>query len=375
MRAALIIVAAVACSEPELPEGVQCADVVRVETDAELASALSSATDCIVLAEGSYSGPIALPPNLKLVGEASASVEISGGLPAVITANDGGAIHNVAVASAPAQGILIDAIDFTLDRTQIFDAAEAAVGIRCEDPGCLRGMITLADLEIRRARAGIVALGANVQVNDSVISDVSTMALSGGGAIYVANGGVLTIDGGDISASDYGAVADGAGTELHLIGALVHDCGAAGVWAQGLRGAPSLTIRETTVVDGNAGVGVLALDSSGVSIEGSSITGTSLRATVIGGMNVDIGDGLLLVSSSAEVSVDGSILMDNARAQAIVDSAGANVAFGANTVAGGQWEVVVQNGGIPVTVPSEDLSSAPLLPVLGEPIAVPTLGP
>ena len=94
-------------------------------------------------------------------------------------------------------------------------------------------------------------------------------------------------------------------------------------------------------------------------------------------MNVEIGDGLLLLSGSAEVSVQSSGLSGNARAQAIVDAPDAGIVFGANTVdaTGGQWEGVVQNGGIPVTVPAEDLSVAPLLPVPGDPIVVPTLGP
>ena len=105
--------------------------------------------------------------------------------------------------------------------------------------------------------------------------------------------------------------------------------------------------------------------------------GTTLRATVLpNGMNAEIGDGLLLLSSSG-VSVEAMELSGNARAQAIVDAAGANVVFGANSVdaTGGQWEVVVQGGGMPVTVPAGDLSVAPLLAVPGETIVVPSVGP
>jgi hypothetical protein len=237
----------------------------------------------------------------------------------------------------------------------------------------------LEALEIRRARAGVVALGANVLLKDSVVSDATTTGLAGGGASYVANGGILTLEGSEVADSDFGLVADGAGTELHLRSTMVRDCGSAGVWTQGLRGTaaqPALTLGETTAIAGHAGVGVVLLDSAGASIADASIRDTTLRTTVIGGMNVEIGDGLLLLGAS-EVSVEASQLSGNARAQAIVDDAGANVVFGANTVddTGGQWKVVVQNGGIPATVPAADLSVAPLLAVPGDPIVVPTLGP
>jgi hypothetical protein len=130
------------------------------------------------------------------------------------------------------------------------------------------------------------------------------------------------------------------------------------------------------MVNGHAGAGVLVLDSAGVSIADAFITDTALRTAIIGGMNAEIGDGVLLLSSS-EVMVRSTELRGNARAAAVVDAAGPNIEFGTNTVdaAGGQWEVVVQNGGIPVTVPPQDLSSAPLLAVPADPIVVPSLGP
>jgi len=381
MRSALIGLAAIACGGPNLPVGVECGGVNEVGPNAGLVTAQSSAVegDCILLSGGSYNGPIVLPAGVRLVGEADAVVQISGGIPAVIRGAEGGGIHNLTILSGPAQGILIEAIEFTVDRTQVFDIVESAVGIRCEDPGCLRGRITLDGLEIRRARDGLVVLGADVLVKDSVVSDASTTGLAGGGAIYVANGGIVTLEGTEVADSDYGVVADGAGTELHLVRTTVRDCAAAGVWTQGLSGTaaqPALTLGETTSITGHAGVGVLMLDSAGASIADSTIEGTTLRTTVLGGMNVEIGDGLLLVSAS-EVSVQASVLSGNARAQAIVDAAGAAVVFGSNTVdaTGGQWKVVVQNGGIPATVPAADLSSAPLLAVPGDPIVVPTLGP
>jgi hypothetical protein len=152
------------------------------------------------------------------------------------------------------------------------------------------------------------------------------------------------------------------------------------VWAQllgGSAGAPSLTI-ENTAITGHAGVGVALLESSGVSIANGSITGTSRRSTVFpDGTNGEIGDGLLVLAGSAEISVESIALRDNARAQAIVDDAGANVVFGANSVdaTNGEWEVVVQNGGATVTVPAQDLSAAPVLRVPLSEVLVPSVGP
>ncbi len=371
-----------ACGDPEVPFDVECASVFEAADDAELSSALASAGagDCILLADGGYAGPIVLPAGVRLLAAANAGPTIAGGAPAVIQAGDGGGLYGITVSSGPARGILIDAADFVLQQDRVLDTGDAAVGIRCEDPGCLRGQITLDQVEIRRARSGLIVDHARVRVVGGMIADVTSTGLSGGGASYVANGGSLQIEGGELADSDYGVVADGADTRLSLRDATVRDCTAAGVWAQGLRGsaaAPGLSLEGSTDVSGHAGIGVLVLDSVGVSIAGT-IEGTTLRTTVLpGGLNAELGDGLLLLDSSGDVSVAGATFRDNARAQAIVDAPGVNVVFGANEVdaANGAWQIVVQNGGTPVTVPAEDLSTAPLLPVPSDPLVLPSVGP
>lgn len=121
-----------------------------------------------------------------------------------------------------------------------------------------------------------------------------------------------------------------------------------------------------------------AFDSAGVAIDGGEISRTIEKDVLIDLVNVvRIGDGLGVLAGSRELEASNARLVDNGRAQGLVDDAGLGVRFTAtNTISGGRHRVVVQNSAVMVKVPGSQTSTTAMpLPVRLMGLAVPVVAP
>lgn len=106
--------------------------------------------------------------------------------------------------------------------------------------------------------------------------------------------------------------------------------------------------------DDNAGAAVHAIGSRNVRVHDASIANTRSLTRLTGGMPVEIGDGIELVASSIGARVERVMLIDNARAGALVDLDGATLepaTFTDVTVTSASPSglgVIVQDGARPV---------------------------
>ena len=374
MRSPLILLLlpwAVACSGPELPAGVTCDGALTAVADPfalELAVASNSGAapgDCVVVAGGAYARPLVVSaPGIVVTAEADAEVVLSSpGIGLELTSS--ATVRGFVIDTPGLHGVLITGSGARLLDTEIIDPGEAAVMIKCEDSGCMQrsGRIEVEGLRASNAKYGIYVDGSDVVIRDTVISGGGSEQLGGGGGLYAVNGATVELSTTRLVQNAYGLIADGTTTRVLAIDVEVSGNTELGVWAQGLRGSralPALELRGagTRIVD-NRVVGVGAFDSAGVTISGAEVRGTVETEVVLDlTRRAMLGEGLSLLAGSRDVEVTQTRLVDNGRAQILVDTAGNDIRLDpSNTVSGGRYPVVVQASVEVVDVPAAQLAA------------------
>ena len=383
MRTALILALAVGCAPAKAPDGIVCAQTISVKSN--VASELAQADDgsCVVLEEGSYSGPLQVPRGVKLVAAAGARVTITSSdkdEPAItLDGSPNSGVYGISVDDAQHNGILVDGASSELVDVTISDAVRAGLAISCDESSCLDAGegVVVDGIEISGCSMGIWVSGARLSMTDSTIKDNTSLSTSGGWGVVATDGAETNISDSSIDGNDFGMLFDGAQTTADLEDMEVIQNAERGIWLQNLQGTqsdPAFVLSGTnTMVEANGALAVGAFNTLGIIITNGWFKDTvSIPLMLDIDNTIDIGDGIGLFASTGEVRVEDSTFTNNARAQVLVDTPSNAIDFYANTfdVAGGQYEVVVQND-TENTNPNFDSATQTTLP---NPLGVPPAG-
>jgi hypothetical protein len=364
--------------EPSAPSGVSCNEVFDAGADgASLSSALAQAQsgDCVVAETNTYQGSFQVKAGVTLVAADGATPTIQGvaDQPAVkVIGGTGSSVIGFTVTGGSI-GVFVEGTQARLESLVVSGATRSAFAgwrdIALGGPDTLPADgILLTDVDLSQSATGLWASNVRVTLDGGSIHDNAGVSLTGGYGLVAVNGTQLTVTGTVVEANSYGVVLDGAGgtvaslTSMGVLGNLER-----GIWAQKLVGTlqqPALSVQDTTI-EANSLVGLGALQSKGIIIIGGKISGTLAKPIVVDLNTVDVGDGLGLFEDSGDVSLDNVVLENNARSQALVDQAGANIVIaGPVQPTGSQLKVVVQNSTETVQVDAANVSTP------AEPLAI-----
>jgi hypothetical protein len=344
----VVWVALSACSSPEPPRGLVCAQIFVAAGDRrEMNDALASAGpgDCVVLGEGTYRGASTVPAGVALAAGRGERVELESGDAgdAVVTLEEGAALWGVEVVDAPGIGVLVRTATATLADVEVAAAGAAGIVVSCAGESCLAAgaEVVLRDTDISGCDLGLFASGARVTVTGGRIVAQARAHLTGGHGVVVTDGAELTLSGTLVADNEaVGVLVEGnGGTRAILDGAEVSRNRERGLWVQHLAAtlaAPGVEVRGQSRFDGNrmAGVGLVA--STGVIVGAAEITNTVLAPAVLEDTTLaDVGDGLGVFAGSGAVRVEGATLANNARAQLLIDHGGEGIEILSATITAG----------------------------------------
>jgi hypothetical protein len=306
-------------------------------------------------------------------GEAA---KVSGGdttTPAV-TLNKGAVLAGVTIESAPGIGVFING-GATLSNV-VIDAAKGVGLISwCEDDCDTDPTTTeLDDVTLTNNAVGLWARDTHVTMTGGRVAQSQGTTLGTGYGVVASDGAVLQMTSTTVEQNqEVGVLVDGtSGTSASLSQVTVSDNQGRGVWAQGLlvtSAAPKLTL-DTCTLERNAIAGIGARSSTGIFVKNGRVADTKLAPaeTDTPGVIVMVGDGIGLFTSTAQVTVDSTVLDSNARAQALVDQGGTGLTF-TNV----PQTVVVQHTSAAVTAPNVMMPATGMeLPISAPSLAVPT---
>ncbi len=219
------------------------------------------------------------------------------------------------------------------------------------------------------AYVGVLTVSTNVTWNDgSVMSNLGTGLLIHGGTAELNNAQIDTALQGTRLIPAYNAVFAGNadvttnGIELSNGGGygilqseatathndlVALDNSNAALWVQNSTGF-SLT---NGMLSGNGMAGVVALESSEISVSQSDIDSTQLMTRIVGTMPVMVGDGVHLLGSTTNITLDQLGLTDNSRVGVLFDLEGADFSgidvVSVDVSGGGEYGAIAQDGTIP----------------------------
>jgi hypothetical protein len=381
------IAALLSCAPPlTLPKGVQChATAFPGMQNKDVADALarSGPGDCVGLNAGTVQGALTVPVGVTLAGVAGATVKVAATdatLPA-ITLGKGASLSGVTVEAAPGVGVFIDH-NANLSSVTVDGAKGIGIVAWCEDDCDIDPMASeLDDVTVTNDAVGLWARDTHVTMNGGRVAQCSGTALGTGYGVVASDGAVLTMISTAVASNqDVGLLVDGtSGTSASLSQVTISDNQGRGIWAQGLIGtdaAPKLTLDGCTL-ERNAIAGLGARGSSGIHVTGGTVSATKLAPaqTSVPGVTVMVGDGVGLFENTAQVTVSGTTLEGNERAQALIDLGGAGLSFTGVTVTpqGAQQPIVVQHTTQMVNATSVVMPMAGMeLPISAPTLAVPT---
>ncbi len=219
------------------------------------------------------------------------------------------------------------------------------------------------------AYVGVLSVSSNLTWNDgSVMSNLGTGLLIHGGsaeinnaqldtalqgtrlipaynAVFAGNADVTT-NGIQVSSGGGYGILQSEATATHTDIVALDNANAA-LWVQN-SGGFSVT---NGMLANNGMAGVVGLESSGISIAQSDIETTQLMTRIVGTMPVMVGDGVHLLGSTTDISLDQVGLTDNGRVGVLVDLEGADfsgITLSAVDVTGtGTYGAIAQDGTIP----------------------------
>lgn len=361
------------CSDdgPSAPSNVSCNEVIDAGQDGgSLSAALAQAQsgDCVVAETHSYAGSFQVGAGVILVAADGATPTIQGAAdqPAVkVIGAPGSSVIGFTITGGSI-GVYVEGTEAHLQGLDISGATRSAFAgwrdIALGGPDTMPADgITLSDVDLSASATGLWASNVRIALDGGSIHDNAGVSLTGGYGLVAVNGTQLTATGTVVEANSYGVVLDGAGgTVANLNSMAVLGNAERGVWAQKLAGtlqAPALSVQDTTI-EANSLVGLGALQSKGIIIIGGKISGTLAKPIVVDLDTVEVGDGLGLFDDTGDVSIDNVTLENNARSQALVDQAAANISIvGAIQATGAQLKVVVQNTTETVAVDQANVST------------------
>lgn len=391
--------------------GCSGSDDDPASSSAELTAALEAAGsgDTVRASAGTFRGSFVVPEGVTLEG-AGATILESDGDEAVVVLRAGSApagVRNVTVRSSGSAGVIATGAGAATIETVRVESTRG-IGIGGEEVSTFRlvdvtlvGPVTrdnvsslpleptpadtathgivlvrVADAEFLRvtvngyAKFGALFVDSGVDWNTGNANEnVSTGLMSYGGSatftgIEVARtiGGFTLIppynavfaDGSVVSTTDlvasggegYGVLhAATGGNHVNLV---AEGNTAAGLWAQDTAGL-SLSGASSRIAD-NAFAGIVALDSSDITLEDAAISDTRMARRVFGETStVEVGDGVQLVRSSTAITLRNLTLTNNQRVGTLIDLGGTTIdgvtleAVTANAT-GTSLGVVAQNG-------------------------------
>jgi hypothetical protein len=309
------------------PAGLTC-DHVTVPPQDGLSSALNNAFagDCVILAEGTYTGAFVLPKDVSLAGSEGAKVVLTGDSTTapVLTIHGGqrSSVLNLRVDTSNGDGIAIDPGPANLVGVTVTNASEAALSSSCTAADCDQDGVTLTDVDLFTSGTGLHVVGGRLDMTRGTISQMNGTSLTAGNGIIAAAGAKLSLHQTVIADNaEAGILIDGAKTQATIEDCVVSGNLGRGIWVQNTDAGVSIT---GGMLMGNKRVGIGVLQSGAVNVSGVTIRGTINTPVTVGvHVNEPVGDGVGLFTGAHQVTLDSLVLEDNARAQILADEIGA----------------------------------------------------
>ena len=335
--------------------GLTCTVVTPASDANEARSVLAGATSgtCVVLAAGSYVGPLEIPAGVSLVAQNGSRATVTGGTaqaPA-ISLGEGAQLVNLDVLDSPGVGIAIRASKALVNNVTVTNAKSAALSIQCTEaktPGCAKNAVTLTNVVLEKSSYGLWVSGAHVVMKGGSSDNHVGTSLASAAGIIAQDGAQLDLDGVLVEKNlGVGILVDGAKTTASIKNGIINENGERGVWLQRATGtldAPALRL-EGCKVTRNKIVGVGAVESRGIIIVGGRVADTVAAPIATNLKSTDsIGDGIGLFSSG-DFKLDGTTVETNARAAGVVDGSDRGIIIVGGSVSAGDsgLKFVVQN--------------------------------
>jgi hypothetical protein len=356
------------------PPELVCNHIVVASEALEDALTKASPKDCVVLAEGSYTGSFVLPADVSLAGSEGATVVLKGDGSSnpVLTVHSGSTVVNIKIDTSAGSGIAIDPGPANLMGVSVTGADQSALTSTCSESDCAGRTVTLTDVELEKSGTGLLVAGATVDVVRGHITQMNSLMLAGGSGVVATKGARLSMHSTQVAQNiESGVLIDGASTLATLEGCDISGNGERGLWIQNITDGGVFVDGGT--FNANSVVGVGILQAGGVQLSGVTISGTQLKDVMynIGGHAL-IGDGVGFFSGAHDVRLDRISATDNGRVQIIADKSGAEIHVPGPLLEApdGGYHVVVQRMAQPlIEVPPDDIDVLGVdLPVSADPI-------
>jgi parallel beta helix pectate lyase-like protein len=353
------------CGDEFCTDGVACAAVVEVSSDAELAGAASAAPGtCFAVAAGSY-GAVSLAGGVSLLGSgadqvALAGIHVAAGSGAVvrgvassgtirvdgadaarieavrvtggatgIAVRDGAAVtivsSEVTGTSTNAIGAL-DAVELTIDHSLVADNGGTAIWAGCSD-GCAcaqKPALELSHVLVSKPEylgIGLQAVAARLDTVTVLDTRADAETFAGGGGVAATDCTELEVSGLRIDGADaYGMLVDASSGS---IGAPGEDAGivivngkGGGLWIQNVMDGLHI---EGFTLESNLGVGLDVSGSLGIVIVNGHVGPTPATSLpIVGGGMGSVGDGVVW-SGTSTASITGLELAGSERNAFLID--------------------------------------------------------
>jgi hypothetical protein len=364
------------CSSDVCTDGVSCADIVKVDNDSSLASALAGASPgtCIALSPGTYKAAD-LPGGVSLLGRSASDVQVGSvtlgaGVGATLRGLTVGAegltiagatkarVESVRVSGAVDLGVLVtagssvtivtssfegsgrynleigDGAAVELDRAIISGSDGPGVWAACStDCGCVeKPSLTMSNSIVRDNHlAGIVLFGATASFEGvDILSTLQGDKLyfgQGGGGLSIARCSSVTATRLRVERSDsFGVLVDGASAALGSEGSeggVELRGNVIGLWVSNVLATQMVSLVGATIEE-NQGVGVgVSGETRGFIVCKSHIKATQSHTLPVYeggtmGFVKEVGDGLVWLDSSEAIVTDLT-LSANARASIVIN--------------------------------------------------------
>ncbi len=373
---ALILLLLVSCgplTPPQTvrPQGLVCDRIAIPSSSLTDTLRLASPGDCVILPDGTYTGPFVLPSDVSLAASAGAVVTLTGGDP-VLTVEGGERtlVQGVRIVGGTGAGIAIDPGPARLIGVKVMQASTSAVTSTCTRPDCENREVVLTDCELTQSAVGLRLKGAYARLEGGRLAQQQGTSLSAGSGLVASDGAHVTLTNVTIEGNEnVGVLLDGAETRASIESCAVKGNLGRGIWAQGQAADAGVATVSVTggEVSGNALVGIGARDTSGLVVKQVLVKDTfAVRVPIDIARFEDVGDGIGLFSGITNATLESVRLEGNARAQLLADSVGANVRVLEPTLSGGRFRAIVQgtsqplqldtalvdDAGVPLTVQS-----------------------
>lgn len=348
-----------------VPSGVSCDKVFIVSTDLTAALDGRAPGDCVLLPKGTYVGNFTLPVDVSLMAGDGDVVVLRGAAQGQSVLNILGgkrtSVRGIHIDTSAGGGIAINPGPVNMTGVTITGSAQAALTVSCGEPDCDQRQVDLTDCDLTNSRFGLLVNGAFVHMVRGSISGHHGNGLTDGSGVVAAGGARVAFENVVVeNNSNVGILLDGATTRASLDTISVRSNSWAGLWAQGLRGSDTLHLTGGEFTQ-NTLVGLGAVDSEGLTVTGTTVKQTRLLKVPQGlDRTEEVGDGIGLFQHTSGASLVDVTLIDNLRAQLLVDSAGEGI-HAAGTASGGLYRAVVQHTVAAVDLPAQLLDKpAPL---------------